>query len=134
MFVWLTFMVHESRGAAMNEWSIYSALGEAVAIRRKAMRLTQAQVATKVGISRASIANIESGRQKVLLHQVYLLAEALKLPSIMSLLPKSLLQSGGDLAVPISRDDISERQKAQVSDALMGMFASSPAITATDEA
>lgn len=118
----------------MNEWSIYSALGEAVATRRKAMRLTQAQVATKVGISRASIANIESGRQKVLLHQVYLLAEALKLPSIMSLLPKALLQCGGDLAVPISRDDISERQKAQVSDALMGMFTSSPAITATDEA
>ncbi len=117
----------------MNEWSIYPALGEAVATRRKAMRLTQAQVATKVGISRASIANIESGRQKVLLHQVYLLAEALQLPSIMSLLPKSLLRGEGDLAVPISRDDISERQKAQVSDALMGMFSSSSAIATTDE-
>ena len=126
-------MVHESKGAEMNEWSIYPALGEAVATRRKAMRLTQAQVATKVGISRASIANIESGRQKVLLHQVYLLAEALKLPSIMSLLPKSLLRSDGDLDVPISRDDISERQKAQVSDALMGMFSSSSAIAPTDE-
>ena len=71
----------------MNEWSIYSALGEAVAIRRKAIGLTQAQVAVKVGISRASIANIESGRQKVLLHQVYLFAEALKLPSIMHFCP-----------------------------------------------
>lgn len=117
----------------MNEWSIYSALGEAVAIRRKAMSLTQAQVAAKVGISRASIANIESGRQKVLLHQVYLMAEALKLPSIMALLPKSLLRGESDLSVPISRDDISERQKAQVSDALMGMFASSPALSASDE-
>ncbi len=117
----------------MNEWPIYSALGEAVAIRRKAMRLTQAQVAAKVGISRASIANIESGRQKVLLHQVYLFAEALKLPSIMSLLPKSLLRGEGDLAVPISREDISERQKAQVSDALMDMFASNPGLSASDE-
>lgn len=117
----------------MNEWSIYSALGEAVAIRRKAMSLTQAQVAAKVGISRASVANIESGRQKVLLHQVYLLAEALKLPSIMALLPKSLLRGESDLAVPISRDDISKRQKAQVSDVLMGMFAGSPAVSVSDE-
>ena len=68
----------------MNEWSIYSALGEAVAIRRKAIGLTQAQVAVKVGISRASIANIESGRQKVLLHQVYLFAEALKLRKFLT--------------------------------------------------
>ena len=117
----------------MNEYAIYSALGDAVAIRRKAMRLTQAQVAAKVGISRASIANIESGRQKVLLHQVYLIAEALKLPSIMSLLPKSLLRGESDVTVPISRDDISERQKAQVNDALMGMFASSPALSASDK-
>lgn len=117
----------------MNEWSIYSALGEAVAIRRKALHLTQAQVAAKVGISRASIANIEAGRQKVLLHQVYLFAEALKLPSIMALLPKSLLRGENDVVVPISRDDISERQKAQVSDALMGMFASSPTHSASDE-
>lgn len=117
----------------MNEYAIYSALGEAVAIRRKAMSLTQAQVAAKVGISRASIANIESGRQKVLLHQVYLLAEALKLPSIMSLVPKSLLRGESDIVVPISRDDISDRQKAQVSDALMGMFANSPVLTASDE-
>ena len=117
----------------MNERSIYSALGEAVAIRRKAMSMTQAQVAAKVGISRASIANIEAGRQKVLLHQVYLLAEALKVQSIMSLVPKSLLRGESDIAVPISRDDISERQKAQVSDALMGMFASSPEASTSEE-
>lgn len=117
----------------MNEYAIYSALGEAVAIRRKAMRLTQAQVAAKVGMSRASVANIESGRQKVLLHQVYLFAEALKLPSIMSLVPKALLRGESDLAVPISRDDISERQKAQVSDALMGMFANSSTASISDE-
>lgn len=117
----------------MNEWSIYSALGEAVATRRKAMGLTQAQVAVKVGISRASIANIEAGRQKVLLHQVYLFAEALTLPSIMSLLPKSLLRGENDVVVPISRSDISERQKAQVSDALMGMFANGATPVVSDE-
>ena len=108
-------------------------VGEAVAIRRKAIGLTQAQVAVKVGISRASIANIESGRQKVLLHQVYLFAEALKLPSIMQLLPKSLVRGENDMVVPISRSDISERQKAQVSDALMGMFGNGTTLAASDD-
>ena len=54
----------------MDEQSIYAELGRAVATRRKMVGLTQAEVAKDVGISRASIANIESGRQKVLLHQV----------------------------------------------------------------
>jgi len=129
----LTWLAYWFKGTAMNEWSIYSALGEAVAIRRKAIGLTQAQVAVKVGISRASIANIESGRQKVLLHQVYLFAEALKLPSIMQLLPKSLVRGENDMVVPISRSDISERQKAQVSDALMGMFGNGTTLAASDD-
>jgi transcriptional regulator with XRE-family HTH domain len=117
----------------MEDWSIYSALGKAIAIRRKAMSLTQAQVAVKVGISRASIANIESGRQKVLLHQVYLFAEALMLPSIMALLPKAMLRGESEVSLPISRDDISERQKAQVSDAFMGMFNGGKILSTSDK-
>lgn len=74
----------------MDEGSIYSGLGQAVATRRKMMKLTQAQVAKAVGISRASIANIESGRQKVLLHQVYGLVKALDLKTITELVPATL--------------------------------------------
>lgn len=40
-------------------------------------KLTQQQLADRVGLSRTSITNIESGRQQVALHQVYLLASAL---------------------------------------------------------
>lgn len=80
-------MEHESKGASMDEQSIYAELGRAVAIRRKMVGLTQAEVAKVVGISRASIANIESGRQKVLLHQVYGLVKALDLKSITELVP-----------------------------------------------
>lgn len=107
----------------MNEWSIYVALGEAVATRRKKLGLTQTDVAAIVGLSRASVANIECGRQKVLLHHVYLLAQALKLPSIMSLVPNALLRVDSGIDVDISRDDMSDKQKAQVSDAFRAVFA-----------
>ncbi|OYU76065.1 MAG: transcriptional regulator [Alphaproteobacteria bacterium PA3] len=106
----------------MNESLVYSALGESVATRRNALGLTQADIATKVGISRASIANIEAGRQKVLLHQVYLLAAALKLQSITDLVGQSATIVSTALHVPVSRDDLSEKQKAQVHDALFGVL------------
>ena len=65
---------------------IYAAFGRRVRIRRDELRLTQADLAAKVGLSRASIANIEGGRQAVLLHQFLALAEALTIPP-MDLIP-----------------------------------------------
>jgi transcriptional regulator with XRE-family HTH domain len=49
-------------------------------------KLTQADLAEAVGISRASIANIERGQQRVQLHLVVRLAEVLGL-DIVELLP-----------------------------------------------
>ena len=46
----------------------YDAFGRAVALRRDQLGMTQAQLSARVGLSRASIANIEAGRQNVLLH------------------------------------------------------------------
>jgi transcriptional regulator with XRE-family HTH domain len=60
---------------AMDE--IYATLGRSVRKRRENLRLTQADLGAKIGLSRASIANIEGGRQAVLLHQFLALAEAL---------------------------------------------------------
>jgi transcriptional regulator with XRE-family HTH domain len=73
----------------MTEMDVYRGLGRAVAKRRKELALTQADVAEQIGLTRASLANIETGRQKVLLHQVYRLASALKLKSIIDLIPPS---------------------------------------------
>jgi transcriptional regulator with XRE-family HTH domain len=39
-----------------------SALGNEVASRRKALRLTQSELAKKAGISRATLASLENGR------------------------------------------------------------------------
>ena len=56
---------------------LYRRFGELVRVYRHAARLTQEEVAKRVGLSRTSITNIEKGRQKVLLHQFYDLAAAI---------------------------------------------------------
>lgn len=51
--------------------AIYTRLGLAIYDRRERLGLTQAQLARIVGLTGSSIANIESGRQRILLHDVY---------------------------------------------------------------
>jgi DNA-binding XRE family transcriptional regulator len=72
------------------EMNIYKQLGLAVARRRKDLALTQADIAHEIGLTRASLANIETGRQKVLLHQAYSLAKALKFESLTELVPATI--------------------------------------------
>lgn len=56
---------------------LYGVVGVELRARRTARGLRQEELALRVGISRASIANIEGGRQAVSLHQFTDLAEAL---------------------------------------------------------
>ncbi|WP_216856885.1 helix-turn-helix domain-containing protein [Acidisoma sp. S159] len=65
---------------------IYAAFGRKVRTRRESMRITQSDLSARIGLSRASIANIEAGRQAVLLHQFLALADALTIPP-MELVP-----------------------------------------------
>lgn len=109
----------------MDETAIYSRLGQAVATRRKMMNLTQAQVAEVVGISRASIANIEAGRQKVLLHQVYGLVNALGLNAITELVPATLpKEADGEASekVEVWGAPVSEAQMPAVEQLLKSAF------------
>jgi len=57
--------------------TLYAEFGRLVREHRRRLRLTQIQLATHVGLTRTSITNIEQGRQKVLLHQVFAIAESL---------------------------------------------------------
>lgn len=63
----------------MNPESLHQRIGLFIAARRNSLKMKQEQLATSVGISRASLANIERGRQSVLVHHLYAIAKALGL-------------------------------------------------------
>ena len=56
---------------------IYESLGKAIRARREALKLTQMELSDLVGMSRASVTNIECGRQSLLVDQLYKFAEVL---------------------------------------------------------
>ncbi|QET91488.1 helix-turn-helix domain-containing protein [Roseomonas mucosa] len=57
--------------------ALYSAVGAELKARRVARGVNQDALALEVGLSRASVANIEGGRQAVPLHHLAKMAEAL---------------------------------------------------------
>ena len=57
---------------------IYKAFGAQVRKRREVLGLTQLQLSVHIGLTRGSVANIEAGRQSVLLHQFLAIAAALQ--------------------------------------------------------
>lgn len=65
---------------------IYQQIGAVIRARRKKLKMTQEVLASELGISRGSLANIETGRQNVLVHQLYKFAATLKL-NVIDLLP-----------------------------------------------
>ena len=73
---------------------IYRDFGRAVAARRRSAKMTQEQVALAIGLSRASLANIERGNQKVFLHQILALTDALGLQSSHEIVPSKAFQRG----------------------------------------
>ncbi len=56
---------------------VYIRLGKLVRARRERIGLTQEELAARVGLLRTSISNIEHGRQKIQVHTLFALAQAL---------------------------------------------------------
>jgi len=71
---------------SMEVEPIYRMLGAKVAQIRNLLGKRQEDVAKAVGMSRAALANIEAGRQRIMMHDVESLARALGTE------PKSLLR------------------------------------------
>jgi transcriptional regulator with XRE-family HTH domain len=61
----------------MKDAEIYEALGQAIRSKREERRMTQGELADLVELSRASVTNIELGRQSVLVDQLCRFANAL---------------------------------------------------------
>ena len=106
----------------------YRELGQSIKRYRKGAGRTQAQLAVEIGISRASLANIEAGRQQVLVHYIYAIAEALDLDSPMALMPTTPQdQSSRNLdieasAVPLPDKGLSEKQRQEVRHLMGGVL------------
>lgn len=71
----------------MNPDPMYKQIGAVIKARRKTLGLKQEGLAGRLGISRGSLANIETGRQSILVHQLYKYAAKLDL-SPFDLLPQ----------------------------------------------
>lgn len=58
---------------------VYVAFGEAIKAARVDLKMRQEELGEKVGLTRTSIINIEQGRQRVLLGDIFHFAKALKM-------------------------------------------------------
>jgi len=67
----------------------YKKVGEAIRAKRKERGLSQEGLAKAVGLKRPSMSNIEKGRQNILLHTFYDIADTLNVNS-NALLPERL--------------------------------------------
>ena len=65
---------------------MYETVGKRIRDTRKIAKLTQEGLATRVNLTRTSVTNIEKGRQKLLLHTLFELATAMKVP-VAQLMP-----------------------------------------------
>ena len=103
---------------SMDVGHIYRALGNKVRRFRNGAGRTQAQLAAEIGISRASLANMEAGRQQVLVHHLYAVANALDLGSPVMLLPSlppdSVYQDDKPPVLPLPEKGLSDKQRREV--------------------
>jgi transcriptional regulator with XRE-family HTH domain len=69
----------------------YALVGDKVRSARLTADISQALLAKRVGLTRSSIANLEAGRQRIALHLLVLIAQALnaEVQEILTTLPES---------------------------------------------
>lgn len=101
----------------MDSDAFYAALGGRLRSLRKGLGLTQEAVARNVGVSRASLANIEAGRQQVLVHHLVAFADALDGASIEHIIPPTGGRHGGptsDRDLTLAGENLSDRQREEI--------------------
>jgi transcriptional regulator with XRE-family HTH domain len=122
----------------MDADQIYKNLGRRIkTLRKEGLRLTQEQLAKRVGISRASLANIEAGRQQVLVHHLFALASALDLDSPVQLLLSSSGQArpeGATSNLPLAGEGLTEKQRREVLNLMGGVLENNNLNTGKEDA
>src|SRR6266403_1538894 len=74
---------------------IYKAIGTIIRRRRRRLEWSQKLLASRLRISRATLANIETGRQRILVHHLYMFAEVLNMKLADFLPPLDSGESAG---------------------------------------
>lgn len=98
--------------------TFYEEFGRALRECRIKANLTQDDVASKVGLGRTSVTNIEKGRQQVSLHMLYQLADAVDAQPSSLLPPRSEAKEKSELPAELESSlaklgDETERQWAR---------------------
>lgn len=107
----------------MGEGELYRKFGRRLAELRNNAKLTQSDFARKIGISRASVANIERGEQRVYLHQLLSVADALNLNGLDTLVPADLGATPKLRAeVTVSGDKISRAQERAIKELVGSIY------------
>lgn len=110
----------------MGEREIYRDFGRKLAVLRNEASLTQAELARKIGVSRASLANIERGEQRVYLHQILSLVSVLGRAKLDGLLPVERASQPNPTAdVTVSGDKLSKAQERAIKELVNSITATS---------
>lgn len=86
----------------MFEEEFYAKLGTLIADRRDELGKTQSDVAKACGISRASLANIEAGRQRVYYHLALKIRNVLEIDNLANAVCEEIAQHSGKRSKPQS--------------------------------
>jgi len=87
MFIGVVHGQLKHKPSKKSQRELYETVGRRVRETRKASKLTQEELASRVSMTRTSVTNIEKGRQKILLHTLFELAAAMKV-SVVRLIPE----------------------------------------------
>jgi transcriptional regulator with XRE-family HTH domain len=107
--------------AKVDREAFYRELGRRVSTRRSGLKRTQAEIAETIGASRAWIANIEAGRQRVQVHQLYALAGALGCTQLDELISTEVPEV--DREDFVGDEAISHAQRAQIESLVLNAVA-----------
>lgn len=86
-----------------QEGQLYSFLGARIRAAREQRGLSQVQLADAVGLSRASLSNVENGKQRLLAHNLVAIAQALDMDPGTFLDTEKLPHFTDRLPVPVER-------------------------------
>ncbi len=103
----------------MERDPVYQKIGSLIQLQRKLLDMKQHDLARKLGISRGSLANIETGRQSILVHQLYKFAETLDLDPT-DLLPPARPPAAKQDLTDVMPADLDRRHQEQLTRLING--------------